>query len=110
MMVDADKLLEQIERMAKVAEQFAKAKSDRVHLEQYRKSLKAILMSESGAPHANAREQEAYSAQRYIDHLEALRQAVEVEERLKWKLDALKLLVEIWRSHQANTRFAQERV
>ena len=86
------------------AGKFAKAKSERVHLEEYRKSKKALLMAECAEKAANAREQYAYSHPEYIALLEGYKAAVEVEEQLRWAQIAAQLRVEIWRSEQATNR------
>ena len=86
------------------AEKFAKAKADRVYLEEFRKSKKALLMNACTEKAANAREQFAYSHPEYIELLEGLREAVRVEETLRWRLTAAQLRVEVWRSENANNR------
>lgn len=90
------------------APHFAAAKAQRVYLEEFRKSKKALLMNESPEKAANAREQYAYSHPDYIGVLDGLKAAVEVEERLKWDLVGAQLRVEIWRSQEASNR-GQER-
>jgi len=84
--------------------QYAQAKADRVHLEHFRKSKKALLMNECTEKVATAREQYAYSHPEYIELLEGLREAVRVEETLRWRLTAAQLRVEVWRSENANNR------
>ena len=86
------------------AKKFAKAKAERIYLEEFRKSKKALLMAQSSAQAANAREQDAYAHQEYIALLEGLKQAVEVEEALRWDLIAAQARVEVWRTEQANNR------
>ena len=86
------------------AGKYARAKADRVHIEEYRKSKKALLMAECPEKAANAREQYAYSHPDYIALLDGLRSAVEVEEQLRWAQIAAQLRVEIWRSEQATNR------
>lgn len=93
-----------VEYILKNAGRFAKAKAERVYLEEFRKSKKALLMSQSTAEAANAREQYAYSHQEYIELLEGLKQAVEIEEKLRWDLIAAQARVEIWRTESANAR------
>lgn len=83
---------------------FAKAKSDRVFLEEFRKSKKALLMGQSDEKSAVAREQFAYSHSEYIELLEGLRAAIEAEETLRWRLIAAQARVEIWRTESANNR------
>ena len=90
------------------AKKFAKAKAERIYLEEFRKSKKALLMAQSSAQAANAREQDAYAHPEYIALLEGLKQAVEVEEALRWDLIAAQARVEVWRTEQANNR-AQDR-
>lgn len=83
---------------------YAKAKSERVYLEEFRKSKKALLMAKSGAKTAAEREQHAYAHDEYIKLLEGLKLAVETEEELKWQLIAAQAKVEIWRTESANNR------
>lgn len=87
---------------------FAKAKAARVYLEEFRKSKKALLMAESTADAANAREQYAYAHADYLALLDGLKAAIEEEEAIKWRITAAQLRVDIWRTEQANNR-AQER-
>ena len=86
------------------ATKFAKAKSERVYLEEYRKSLKAILMKRSLEDTIGAQEREAYAHDEYRQLLEGLRAAVEIEEALRWHLIAAQTRVEIWRSQEATAR------
>lgn len=90
------------------AGKYAKAKSERVHLEEFRKSKKALLMAQCPERAANAREQYAYGHPEYIALLDGLKAAVEVEEQLRWAQIAAQLRVEIWRSQEASNR-AQDR-
>lgn len=83
---------------------YAKAKAERIYLEEYRKSLKAILMKESMESAVNAQEREAYSDSQYLKLLAGLRAAVEIEEKLRWDLIAAQARIEIWRTEQANAR------
>ena len=93
-----------VDFIIKKAGEFAKAKAQRVYLEEFRKSKKALLMSECLEKAANAREQYAYAHKDYQALLEGLRAAVEVEEELKWQLVAAQARVEVWRSEQATNR------
>jgi hypothetical protein len=86
------------------ANKFAQAKAKRVYLEEYRKSLKAILMKRSMESAIGAQEREAYSHDEYIQLLDGLRAAIEAEEKLRWDLIAAQARVEIWRTEQANAR------
>ena len=83
---------------------FAQAKSQRVYLEEFRKSKKALLMSQSLAKSAVEREQHAYAHEDYVALLGGIKAAIEVEEEIKWKLTAAQMEVDIWRTRQANNR------
>ena len=86
------------------AGRFAKAKSERIYIEEYRKSLKAILMKQSGQTVIAAQEREAYAHEDYAALLAGLREAVETEEKLRWDLIAAQARIEIWRSQEATNR------
>lgn len=93
-----------VDYIIKNAPKYAKAKAERIYLEEFRKSKKALLMKGSGENAVAAQEREAYSHADYIGLLEGLRSAVEVEERLRWDLIAAQARVEIWRTESANNR------
>ena len=77
---------------------YAKAKADRIYMEEYRKSLKAILMKRSMETAVNAQEREAYSHPEYVELLKGLR------EKLRWDMVAAQARVEVWRSQEATNR------
>ena len=89
------------------AGKFAKAKSERVYLEEFRKTKKALLMKDAllkGYEAVNAQEREAYSHDDYVKVITGLAESIEIEETLKWLLEAARLRVEIWRTESANNR------
>lgn len=83
---------------------FAAAKAQRVYLEEFRKSKKAILMGQSSAKSAVEREQYAYSHEDYLGLLGGLKAAIEIEEKLRWDLIGAQARIEIWRTQSANNR------
>jgi hypothetical protein len=83
---------------------FAKAKAERCYIEEFRKSKKAILMKRSMESAIGAQEREAYAHPEYVQLLEGLREAIEIEEKLRWDLLGAQARVEIWRTEQANNR------
>lgn len=96
-----------VDFIIKKAPEFAKAKSKRVYLEEFRKSKKALLMKDAllqGIEAANAQEREAYSHPEYLQLLQGLAAAIEIEETLKWQLEAARMRTDIWRTEQANAR------
>lgn len=96
-----------VEFIIKNAPAYAKAKSERVYLEEFRKSKKALLMKDAMLAKidaANAQEREAYAHPEYQELLVALATAIEIEETLKWQLEAARMRTDIWRTEQANAR------
>lgn len=93
-----------IEYIFKHGKRYAKAKAERIYLEEYRKSLKAILMKRSLENAVNAQEREAYSDPEYVQLLKGLRDAVEIEEEIRWGLVAAQARIEVWRSMEATSR------
>jgi hypothetical protein len=89
------------------AAKFAKAKSERIYLDEFRRTKRALLMKqamEMGYESAAAQEREAYAHPEYVELLKGLAVAVEQEELLRWKLTAATLKTEIWRTESANER------
>ena len=76
------------------ASKFAKAKAERIYLEEFRKSKKSLLMKDSPEKSAAAKEMDAYAHPDYIALLEGL----------KWKLIAAQIVPEIWRTQEATNR------
>ena len=86
------------------ADKFAKAKAERVYLEEFRKSKKSLLMLQSDEKTQAGKEAYAYSHGEYIELLDGLKAAVEVEETVKWQMIAAQARIEVWRTQQANNR------
>lgn len=85
------------------APKYAQAKATRVQLEEYRKSKKAILMSnEEGT--LGAKEMYAYAHADYIGLLFEIKEAIAQEEELRWKLEAAKLRVEVFKVEEYTRR------
>ena len=100
-----------VDFILKNAPAFAKAKSERVYLEEFRKSKKALLMKDAlinGIEAANAQEREAYADAEYQELLKGLAEAIEVEETLKWKMEAARMRVDVWRSEEASNRLTDK--
>ena len=86
---------------------YGEAKAQRVYLDEFRKSKKALLMKnalEMGYEAANAQEREAYADPAYLQLLKGLAAAIEKEETLRWEIEAARLDVDIWRTREATTR------
>lgn len=86
---------------------YAKAKSERIYLEEFRKSKKAMLMRDAeiaGHKSSAAQEREAYADPEYLVVLEGLKAAVEQEEVLRWRIVGAQAKIEAWRTIEANRR------
>jgi len=87
------------------AEKMAKAKAERVYVSEYKDSLKAILMKEINGDSSIAQQsREALADQRYLEVLKAMKEAVVIEETLRWKFVAAQAKIEIWRSFESSRR------
>jgi len=86
---------------------YGEAKAQRVYLEEFRKSKKALLMKDAltlGIEAANAQEREAYAHPSYQQLIRGLAEAIEKEETLRWEIEAARLDIEIFRSREATNR------
>lgn len=86
---------------------YAKAKATRIYLEEFRKTKKALCMKSAetaGTNAISAQERDAYADPEYRELLEALRAAVEEEERLRWLIVGAQAKIEVWRTIEANRR------
>ena len=96
-----------IEFIMENASKFGEAKAQRIYLECFLKTKKALLMKEAlemGFESAVAQEREAYASVDYQLLLKGLQVAIEKEETLKWMLSAAQMKADIWRSEQASER------
>ena len=80
------------------APKLAQAKADRIYLEEFRKSKKAMLMQQSGQTVVSAQERDAYAHPEYIELLRGLQAAVEQEETIRWSLIAAQARIEVWKA------------
>lgn len=97
-----------LDRYRSLAEKYAPARAKREYLDEYKKSLMALLMKDaerSGATSAAAQERDARARQEYLDLLDQLRDAVHDEEKLRYHMKAVEIEIEVWRTQSANERF-----
>ena len=80
------------------AESAAVNRSNRVYMEEFRKSLKAQLMSDNLDMAVNAQEREAYRNVEYITHLEAMKEAIYQDEKLRFLIEAAKIKISAWQT------------
>ena len=80
------------------AETAAQNRANRAYMEEFRKSLKAQLMSNHPDMAVNAQEREAYKNPTYIDHLEAMRTAIFEDEKLRFLIEAARAKISAWQT------------
>jgi len=107
MAIDIEQTLTYIRKHSK---EYAQAKAARVHLEQFRKSKKAILMIDAekqGMKTGQEREAYAYSHPEYLELLDGLKVAVEKEEYLSLIIKGCWAKIDLYRTEQATARAEQ---
>jgi len=95
---------ESINYIYKNAPEYGKAKGKVASLEAYKSSLKAILMKQSFETSIGGQEREAYAHADYQNLCNAIGEAVEHAETLRWRLEAAKMRFEAYRTEQASNR------
>ena len=93
-----------IQYLIDTAPLYAKAKADRIYLDEYRRSKRAQLMSQAGTEVLGKQETYAYAHADYVGILEGIREAVEKEENLRWMMTAAQARIEVWRTEQYSAR------
>lgn len=99
---------ELLERYRQLADRYAPARSNRGYLEDYKKSMIAMLMKDAertkGITTTSGQEREALADPKYQELLTNLKTAVFEEEKIRYHLKAVEWEIEIWRTKQANER------
>ena len=90
--------------LARNAQHIAAARAEMVYCDEYRKSLKAILMAESNETANNAKETWAYAHPKYLEHLLAYKKSVLEYEKMRAMREAAMMKIDAWRSMNANYR------
>ena len=93
-----------IQYLIDTAPLYAQAKSERLYLEEFRKSKKAHLMSQAGTEVLGKQETFAYAHAEYIEVLEGIRAAVEKEEKYRWLMTAAQARIEVWKVNEYTKR------
>ena len=97
-MLDVDDIDRAVEFLRDSSEKAAKARAERLHMEDFTKSLRAKLMCEHTNKPLGAQEREALADQRYISHLEVLKQCIHDDEKFRFLREAAQAKIEVWRS------------
>ncbi len=98
---EVEKALDYLRDNAKSA---AKAKAERLYLEDYLKVVKAKLMGEHDNLSAVLQERHAMADDRYSAHLEVIREAIERDETHRFLRGAAEAKINAWQTMSANER------
>ena len=97
-----------IQYLIDTAPLYAKAKADRIFLEEFRKTRKTQLMAQAGTEVLGKQEVYAYAHEDYALILKGIREAVETEEKYRWLMTAAQARTECWRTDQYSARMEQK--
>lgn len=103
-MIQDDDIEKAVDYLRNNATKAAKAKAERIYMMEYRKVAKAQIMRENDDKALGAQEAIAYSDPRYVQHLQAMREAIEADEYHGWMMKAADAKIEAWRTQQSNAR------
>mgnify|MGYP003462455827 CR=1 FL=1 len=103
-MITEEDVNKALEWLVSVADKAAEARSNRLNLEDFSRTLKAEIMSEHIDEPVNAQERHAYADGRYKTHLDGLKVAIKDDEKYRWLKDAAIAKLDCWRTQQANLR------
>jgi len=103
-MISDNEVQESVDWLQDNAVQSAKRVAERKYLEEYRKSLKALLMKEHLDKPVSVQEREAYADQRYLMHLKALQVAIFKDEEMKFLRSSKEAKINAWQTQSANMR------
>ena len=93
-----------LETMHRVGPEYAKAKAERVYIEESLRSVKALVAAQSSASSVAQRELDAYASDAYQTALKGLRAAIELEETKRWQLVTAQTACEVYRTMEASNR------
>lgn len=82
----------------------ARARAERVYIEEARKSVLATIMKKYADMPVNAQEREAMADPEYRIHLEAIREAVFKDEKFRLQRAAAEARIMAWQTESANYR------
>ena len=103
-MISDDDIQVAVDWLQNNAIESAKRVAERKYLEEYRKSLKALIMKEHIDKPVTVQEREAYADQRYLMHLKALQIAIFRDEEMKFLRSAKEAKINAWQTQSANMR------
>lgn len=103
-MISEDAVEAALDWMRNNAPKIAMARAERSYVEEFRKVLKAQIMREHPTDAIGTQEAKAYSDPRYLQHLQAIKEAVYEDEHLRFLSSAAQAKVDAWQTQSANNR------
>ena len=103
-MIDSKEMGDALDAIEEVSPMYAKAKAERVHLDDYRKVQLAILYEKAVGKTVAEKESWCRAHSQYAEVLTAHANSVEEETALYWKLKLAETQIEVWRTIQASRR------
>ena len=109
-MISDDQLHKTLDWLRDNAQKAAKARAERMYLEEWIGSLRAQLAAKAieAGDSAAASDMKAKADPEYQVALKGYREAVEADELMRWHRTRADAIIEIWRSQQANQRAIQK--
>ena len=95
---------EAVDYLLRNAKKFSQAKAERIYLEEFRKSKIALLMKQSMEKTLAGQERDALAHPEYQELLQGIREAVVIEEELRWHMVSAQARIDIYRSQEATAR------
>ena len=103
-LIDSREMGEALDSIEIHAPEYAKAKAERIHLDDYRKVQLALLYEHSEGRTVVERESWCKAHADYQEVLTEHANAVERETALHWKLKLAETQIDVWRTIQASRR------
>ena len=104
MQITDERLTKALTYLAETDQACAYAKALVEGLSEQRKTLKSILMMKSLQKSNDMRTADAYASEQYQEHVEKLQNAIADYETMRNKRMTEQLIIEVWRSCNANRR------
>lgn len=104
MNLDENKVEAAVHYLINSAGEAAQAVANRDYLEAWIKTVKATIQAEQTGMSAAASEIVALASPRYLEALQAWRDAIEIAERFKFKRQSADALLRAWQTQQATER------
>lgn len=103
-MINEQEVEAAVDWLRDTAQEAAQKRAERLYLDEYRKVLRAQLMKQHMDLPVSAQEREALADPKYAEHLQALKIAIDEDERMRFLRVAAEAKIEAWRSMNANYR------